>query len=263
VLDFFCLLQATSAKKSMLNMALAPKWTPQYDMKAKSVTLRSGTAVHIGALIAGPDGVAMAQFDQAGLNFKTEIPNLLVGLEVKKVVAPKKGKGETKKKPAAVEKKPAAESTLANTIGLAYFSDQDSDSSDEGQEEAEEEVPKEHDTEEEKDEPVVAAASSSSVTVDAATFSEKVGERGRRYTWMHYKNNNRIGIRRGWREEGYVAPRQSFTFGSKDVPHEEKNKQDLIEIAKQVVAKLAEGLSEVDAEKFAKEKLSAYVLTLS
>jgi hypothetical protein len=47
------------------------------------------------------------------------------------------------------------------------------------------------------------------------------------------------------------------------VPHEEKNKQDLIEIAKQVVAKLAEGLSEVDAEKFAKEKLSAYVLTLS
>ena len=263
MLDFFCLLQATSAKKSMLNMALAPKWTPQYDMKAKSVTLRSGTAVHIGALIAGPDGVAMAQFDQAGLNFKTEIPNLLVGLEVKKVVAPKKGKGETKKKPPAVEKKPAAESTLANTIGLAYFSDQDSDSSDEGQEEAEEEVPKEHDTEEEKDEPVLAAASSSSVTVDAATFSEKVGERGRRYTWMHYKNNNRIGIRRGWGEEGYVAPRQSFTFGSKDVPHEEKNKQDLIEIAKQVVAKLAEGLSEVDAEKFAKEKLSAYVLTLS
>ncbi len=228
------------------------------------MTLCSKNKTQEGKLVKGPDGFALATFEDASLDYRTEVPNLLL-----EAPAPKVCKKPAMKKPAAAEASAAAEieheggKDLASTLGMVYFSDEESDSTYEdvdgegAEENGEEETPKEDDPVEEdppaKEGPDAAPASAPHAEADA-TRSPEVGRVGQRYTKMYYKNGNKIGIRRTWLEEGYKMPRQAFCFAHKDVPATEEGKDALHEIGKQVVAKLAEGMSETGAEQFGNDE---------
>jgi hypothetical protein len=243
---------------------------PSIDLENKKVTLLSEKSKHVGDLVKGPGGFAMATFEEASLDFHTDIPNLLLLQEPKPAQKVTK-KPAMHKRPATAEASVVAKAEteggkdLPSTLGMVYFSSEDSDSAYEGgeghaEEGGEEETPKETDSTEEDPaaqavEPAKEAPKSEvKETPESDEFSKGVGKVGRKYTHMHYKKQNTMGVRRTWLEQGYKAPRQIFTFGHPDVPHSEDGVTGLKSIAKQVVAKLAEGMSENGAEKLGKDE---------